>query len=117
MPPLGDPTVFSNLPSKAYIDSNDITGTFNTSPPDWQERHYVMKSAGQQVGIFKGPVDNNITANFAIYQPSQAECPMLPLEETLLDPMDYATQVAFETLPILEVWQYAHNGILLKFPD
>ena len=88
------------------------------TPPDWRERAYVLKdSLGRPVGIFKGPMDDNVTAHFTLYQPDQGECPMLPLEPTLLDPMDFDTQVAFETLPILQVSRFSSGGVLLKFPD
>lgn len=87
-------------------------------PPVWRERAYALEdSTGRQVGIFKGPVDDNVVENFTLYQPDQPECPMMPLTPKLLDPMDFDTQVAFETLPILEVWRYASGGVLLKFPE
>ena len=96
---------------------NDVYFSTDQQDPDWRERHYMMKSSGQPIGIFKGPIDENSNANFTMYQPDQGECPMLPLEATLMDAMDWDTQIAFKTLPILEVWHYASNGILLKFPD
>jgi hypothetical protein len=115
--------LISNLGSPDFnaVSKNDVDNTYGgysgEKAPDWRERHYMMKSSGNPIGIFKGPVDENFTAHFTLYQPDQGECPMLPLESTLMDPMDWDTQIAFETLPILEVWHYANNGILLKFPD
>lgn len=102
--------------TKNYADNNTYA-SIDPPAPDWRERHYMMKSSGNPIGIFKGPVDENSAAHFTMYQPDQGECPLLPLEATLMDPMDWDTQIAFETLPILEVWHYANNGILLKFPD
>jgi hypothetical protein len=100
------------------VNSGYMEISTEPTPPDWRERAYVLKdSLGRPVGIYKGPVDDNVTAHFTLYQPDQGECPMIPLEPTLLDPMDFDTQVAFETLPILEVSRYASGGVLLKFPD
>jgi len=94
------------------------TTTAEPIPPDWREQSFVLKdSVGQAIGIFKGPIDANVSTHFTLYQPDQPECPTIPLTQTLLDPMDYDTQVAFETLPILEVWHYVSQGVLLKFPD
>lgn len=115
---LGDP--FDNLVSKDYVDNSAYDSSYGGAGqnPDYQEQHYVMKdSTGQSLGIFKGPVDKNITSHFTLYQPDQPECATMKMEATLLDPMDFATQVAFETLPILEVWHYVQGGVLLKFPD
>ena len=103
---------------KGTYDNGAYSAAIEPVAPDWRERAYVLKdSLERPIGIFKGPVDDNVTAHFTLYQPEQGECPMLPLEPTLLDPMDYDTQVAFETLPILEVWHYASGGVLLKLPD
>ena len=106
--------------SKDYVD-NGYDGTYASPEPksqDWRERHFVLKDpSGNSLGIFKGPVDDNITTQFTLYQPNEPECATLQLKATLLDPMDFSTQVAFETLPILEVWQYVTNGVLLKYPD
>jgi hypothetical protein len=110
---------FTGTPvTKDYVDNN-VAGSYYGSPePDYQEQHYVMKDAtGQSLGIFKGPVDKSITSHFTLYQPDQPECATMRMEATLLDPMDFSTQVAFETLPILEVWHYVQGGVLLKFPD
>jgi len=104
--------------ASGYSSSTYSSAIIEPTPPNWRELAYVLKdSLGQPVGIFKGPMDDNVTAHFTLYQPDQGECPMLPLEPTLLDPMDFDTQVAFETLPILQVSRFSSGGVLLKFPD
>ncbi len=109
----GNGILINDNASAGYIEIST-----EPTPPDWRERAYVLKdSLGRPIGIYKGPVDDNVTAHFTLYQPDQGECPMMPLTPTLLDPMDYDTQVAFETLPILKVSRYASGGVLLKFPD
>lgn len=97
--------------------SHTIEYNIEPTPPDWQERRFVLKSSGNTIGLFKGPVDENTAIHFALYQPDQGECPIIPLEKTALDQIDWDTQIAFKTLPTLEVWQYTNTGILLQFPD
>lgn len=100
------------------LTKNGVDATFAKPPPDWKELSYVLKdSLGRPVGLYRGPVDANDSLHFTLYQPNQGECPMLPLTQTLLDSMDYDTQIAFETLPILEIHLYSSGGVLLKFPD
>jgi hypothetical protein len=128
---IGDPFFFDNVgapPPKipTFTGGGGITvtggsigdNTISITPPDWQEEHFILKDQSDRpVGLFKGPIDANSGAHFTLYQPDQPECPMMPLLVTILDPMDYDTQVNFQTLPILEVWHYASGGILLKFPE
>lgn len=93
------------------------TQTYTPSPvPEWEERHYVMKNAGDQpVGIYKGPVDVTTVENFTLYMPDH-ECTFQPLTFDVIHKMDYETHIAFETFPVLTVERHAAGGILLKFP-
>ena len=97
------------------LTKNGVDATFAKPPPDWKERSYMLKnSSGRPIGLYKGPVDANADLRFILYQPNQ---PMTPLTQTLLDPMDYETQIAFETLPVLETHRCTASDILVVYPD
>lgn len=114
MPPvistLGDP--FNNPVTKNYVD-NFVANT----TPDFQVRHFVLKdSKNRNIGLFVGPVDINNDIHFTLFAPFNPEAPTQPLDSEELHPMDYDTQIAFETLPVLEVWHYVTGGVIVKFP-
>ena len=103
--------------SKDYVDSH-AAYTTTTTNPDFQVQHYVLKTLDDEpVGLFVGPVDSKSDCHFTLFAPYNPEAPTQPLNATLLDPQDFNTQIAFDTLPVLEVWHYVTGGIILKFPD
>ncbi len=99
------------------VTQSELDTSISISEPIWDVQCHALKSNGKTIGLFKGPVDTNIRYVFTLYQPDQGECPLMPLQCEWLHPMDYDIQVSFGTYPILEVWNYVTNGILLKFPE
>jgi hypothetical protein len=122
MPPvitsIGDPFSFVGgnglQVSKSDVDS---TVTFSNQVHDFQVRHYVLKDSNKQaIGLFVGPVDINSDTHFTLFAPNNPEAPTQPLDSEELDPIEYDTHIAFETLPVLEVWHYVTGGVIVKFP-
>jgi len=105
------------------IHVSNINDTYSISvadiPPSWGEITYLLKyTDGGDVGLFKGVIDQHKTPSFALYQPDKPEHKrFLDLDYRILEPVDFDTHIAFETLPILVEYRFSPTGILLKFPD
>ena len=104
-----------NQLTKNYVDP---LVTASAPVVKWVEKTYVMKDKSDNlIGLFRGPVDVNASVSFTLYQMKDPQGELTPLEAMELESIDYETQLAFETLPSLTIWQYAPGGILLQYAD